>query len=723
MLRDEGGLLIPDGVEQKRTVSGRSLDAVAHLFGHDRTADRRLGKKYLALQVDSTEALASSVGPTPVLGAEILESRVSIDFADGSDVLDVWRRTQSTVHTPQPPQAPAGDPSAGFKPFESESVRLVDASSSPIRPAASNPPTPPTASTISTLTESYVNDLSEHPAKWSFDTARALSSHPVHPARDSPPITALPQMPLPTGMKLPSAKKDVEIKHPSPRRFASHPVLLQRASSIASTLHLGSVPDSPGPPPPRSPLRLRRDPRTIENIIACHSYGGGKTTPRLAPSILTAVDYSHDCDLMKPTVITDCTGPIKRPRSRGKDGVTHPAYPTSRKEREERIRARKYRNQTQSTRTIDAVVNAPPPAPRHRLKKARPQIHIPDLRPAPLVTRASSSASSSASWKKITECTRTPVSPVPSQDSPASHGEKTGYTPVSPTTSNENNAEATMSLSPVMLVAEEIPVPKARCTPKPARLVLRDGKTYAPRPRSASLYHTAVKRKSQAAGGVSGSQTSATQTPPRSRSPGTRAEGDETPPLPSPPPNRALPPTPPASGSEKAGKARVAADMKKELPVPPAYEISSSVEKALSPSRRHDAPPHIITQVQPRKGPSSLTKEHHSPKTARIQARLEAVEKQNALLSAALMAVLKTNGALNAAPLVDLAAAATVEPGSESVIIAGGGAASARTSSQLAPAWQIRIARRSAASHAASSSNGSALEMYMSTRRGSKHGC
>jgi hypothetical protein len=36
---------------------------------------------------------------------------------------------------------------------------------------------------------------------------------------------------------------------------------------------------------------------------------------------------------------------------------------------------------------------------------------------------------------------------------------------------------------------------------------------------------------------------------------------------------------------------------------------------------------------------------------SRIDARLEALEKQNALLSAALMAVLKTNGALNSAPL------------------------------------------------------------------------
>jgi hypothetical protein len=189
--------------------------------------------------------------------------------------------------------------------------------------------------------------------------------------------------------------------------------------------------------------------------------------------------------------------------------------------------------------------------------------------------------------------------------------------------------------------------------------------------------------------------TPSTQTPPRTHSPAVKALDEEVPPMPSPPPSRALPPTPPASGSEKPTR-RTYVEHKKELPSLPRYEISS---KDASPPKRIEHMPHVATQAQRK----SMSKE--SSKRCTIDARLEALEKQNALLSAALMAVLRTNGALNSAPISALAEQESPKP----------------------MAWEHRIARRSAASqaasHAASSSNGSALEMYMSTRRGSKHGC
>jgi len=136
------------------------------------------------------------------------------------------------------------------------------------------------------MAESYRSDLPDHPAKRSFDACRALSSHPVNV---EPGLTALPKMPpLKPPVNLPSPGREVEIKHPSPRRFASHPVLLQRASSIASSLYPRSFSDSPGPPPPRSPLRLGRDPRTIEGIIATHtSVHSRKVEAKVAPSIET----------------------------------------------------------------------------------------------------------------------------------------------------------------------------------------------------------------------------------------------------------------------------------------------------------------------------------------------------------------------------------------------------------------------------------------------------
>lgn len=584
---------------------------------------------------------------------------------------------------------PSRQPSTTCLLQDEHTVRIVD-HSSPVRPAASSPPTPQPDSATS-IADSYRIDLSEHPAKDCLDATRALSSHPVYPKKTASapiPKIALPHEEFP--VKLPSAQKDVEIKHPSPRRFASHPVLLQRASSIASSLYPRSFSDSPGPPPPKSPLRLRRDPRSIEGVIQ-PAKEVRKATPKIAPSILSVSEYQEDVQPIKGTVVTDCYGPIKRPRSPSEKPVHTPAYPASRKEREERIKARKVRDRPMVSRTINAVVHAPIPLPRQRLRKARPHIQIPELKPAPLTTRTSSSASSTASWRKVTESTLTPISSASSQESKQSSGEKTGYIPISPTVSDRStSAGAEMTLSPVMLVAEQIPVPKTKSTPKPARLVLKDGKSYAPRPRSASM---SAKRRSR----------NSIQTPSRPATPGAEMHKDNTPPLPSPPPNRALPPTPPASGSEKAKRVKTSSksssktasptDPTKELPALPSTEASLK-EVMLPKHGKH--PSHIAAQVQPQRHSGSSK---GSSKTSRIDARLEALEKQNALLSAALMAVLKTNGALNG-PLSTLAAEAESPKGPM--------------------AWESRVARRSATSHQANSSDGSALEMYMSTRRGSK---
>ncbi|KAK3671509.1 hypothetical protein LTR78_008608 [Recurvomyces mirabilis] len=649
---------------------------------------------------------------------EVVDSRVSISLLPeehcSSEHYDGWlayheKSSPAISPMPQPRM------SSAHLPIEAGStVRSVKNFSSPIRPRAKTPapPTPIPGSAVS-MADSYRSDLTNHLAVRSLETGAALSSHPV---RQTETLTALPQISLPKEefpVKHPAPGREVEIKHPSPRRFASHPVLLQRASSIASSLYPRSFSDSPGPPPPRSPLRLRQDPRTIESIIATHNITHVReSTPRIAPMIEPVLEYNDVLESMKPCVVTECTGPIKRPRSRGEKSsmMIQRAHPISRREREDRIKSRKLRDKPTLERAIDTLVHTSSQAPAKRLRKARPQINIPDLHVAPLVTRASSSASSNASWKKISECTRSPVSPVPSQGTPTSSGEKTGYTPISPTASNESamTALTRMALSPVMLVAEEIPLQKSRPTPKPARLIVKDSKLYAPRPRSASIPHNSLKRQSRASGPPSGVQTPVTQTS-RPNSP-SQAGKDDTPPLPSPPPNRALPPTPPASGSERSAKM-----CKKDLPTLPAYEILS---KDSTPPNRID---HVATQAQ-RKSVSSKESSNSKPSngkdTSKFDARLAALEKQNAMLSAALMAVLRTNGTLNS-PL------AAIAPVSE------------EPESPKQMQWETRIARRSAASqqhsssldasagacHAASSSEGSALEMYIATRRGSRHGC
>lgn len=637
----------------------------------------------------------------------ILESRVSVSFTDDtrySSGVDTWMYARFSKTPP-----PLREPSASLGAESEPALHLICQSSSPIRPAASNPPTPQPGP-ATTMAETYQLDLTEHPAKRNTNAPRNFTNHTIHTTASSGPQMprlALPQEEFP--VRLPRIGQDVEIKHPSPRRVGSHQVLLHRSPSMAASTGLRSFSDSPGPPPPKSPLRFYRDPKSIEGLISS-SRDGHKGTPKTAPSIRSASEHASDAEnpIVIPSVVTECTGPISRTRSKERNPVKHPLYPMSKKEREERTRQRKFRDRPSFSRTIDAVVSSPP-LPARRLRKARPQIQIPDFKPAPLATRTLSSTSSNASWKKVTETTLSPVSTVPSQDENSGEEGKTGYSPNSPTTSHSSPSSATMALSPVMFVAEEVPLPKARSTPKPTRLILRgEGSKYAPRPRSASMSRTAAKRRSQGSNPSASRPSTPEATKPRSKQ-------DRTPPLPSPPPNRALPPTPPASGSEVVRKSKASSkrpsplDSKtKDLPPPPREVLPPA---PLQPRHQHNHSlslgkplPHITTQDL--RGQSSSSSNSTSRVAGRIEARLErleTLERQNALLSAALEAVLRTNGALNSAgPL-------------------SAGLSEALQSERLWPmAWENRVARRNTAvgRHAASSSNGSAsLELYMSSRR------
>ncbi|KAK0271843.1 hypothetical protein LTR54_017087 [Friedmanniomyces endolithicus] len=692
ILWDEGGLLM-DGVEQRQTSSGQKYLFIVPKLVEEESEELK-GQALGRLSEESADK-------APALSLDILESSISISIEDDDDWFSTMGSNYSQeIERPYSPARPRYslaslcEPSARLSLRKDTTAQTVDYSS-PVRPRASNPPTPQPESAIS-VAALYCNDLPDHPAEQSFDTCRAPSSHAVEkgyglPVLPKVPI-ALPKEKLP--LKVTSLGREVEIEHPSPRRFASHPVLLQRASSTASSLYPRSFSDSPGPPPPRSPLRLGRDLRTIEGIIADHpSIHSQKAEPRVAPEIEPVAEYNTECTevlaVMQPIVITGCTDPIKRPQSRCKSSL--------RKEREERVRSRKLRDRHYALHTIDSIVNATPSqSPTRRLRKPRPRIQIPELKPAPLVIRASPSASSITSWRKITECTRTPVSPVPSLDSPASNREKTGHTLVSLTASNgSTSAKARIALSPVMLVAEDTPAPKTKSTPKPTKLMLRDGKSYAGRPRSASIPYNALKRWSP-----TGDHTLAMQqTSLRLVSPMEHASKEDSLPLSSPPPNKALLSTPLASGSEKLARTRTT-EVKKSSSFSPVYEI---LPKASTPRKRTDPLPHAVTQAQGQSVSSNKDLGGETtPKSIKIDARLVALEKQNEMLYAALVAVLETNGAVNS-PLSTLAA----EPDSPL-------------------GWENRVARRSAASqgasHAASSSNGSALEMYMSTRRDSKQG-
>ncbi|KAI7092516.1 hypothetical protein KC352_g40262, partial [Hortaea werneckii] len=155
VLRDEGGLLheIPDGVEQRSTSAGQ---------------------RYLALQVPSPLVEGDIVPPLPTKLAEaepmcqqdckpsalsleppnhaILDSQVSVSFADdmnSSDVLDTWFMSLSKEQPRREDLTPPRKSSTHLPCVQDNTVRFVNHSSSPIRPAASNPPTPEPVSAVS----------------------------------------------------------------------------------------------------------------------------------------------------------------------------------------------------------------------------------------------------------------------------------------------------------------------------------------------------------------------------------------------------------------------------------------------------------------------------------------------------------------------------------------------------------------------------------------------
>ncbi|KAM3415533.1 hypothetical protein BST61_g9054 [Cercospora zeina] len=706
VLRDEGGLLpgsVPPNCEQKISSTG---------------------KRYLALvpeqpELDESGGTVMEADEPSILSPDILESRVSVCFHDDvvsatGDILDNWLSSYADVLTKRQTRSisdqhtiisdRSSKPPSSFQDVASRLSRQHHYSDTPIRPAASVPPSPIPESAISAADSYHSSVFDRPPPRLSFDTTRALTSHPTSSkeATDSHSSKiALPPEAFPVNH--PSPGREVQIRHPVPRRLGSHPVLLQRASSIASMMYQPSQSEhrssceSPGPPPPRSPLRLRRDPRTIEGIISNHESTRG-STGRVAPSIKSASEFNFDVEPIRATVTTECSGPIKRPRSRGKkEKATVPgtSYPNPRKEREERVRARKLRDKPPPRRGIDAAVNEPEQSTKQRLKKMRPRIQIPTLT-AHRAPSTASDASSAGSHKKVTQSTASPVSPVPSLASEISEEDNIGCTPISPTASAEaQDVQAGLHTSSTMLVAEQVSVPKTTNTPSSPKLIMRETKRrgkapYKPRPRSASLPRNALRRRSPPG--------NSNHSSPRSKSPVLRASLDNVSPagLPSPPPTRPPPPTPPQTGSEKPAVSNTGAKRSvhgKEIPTVPSYEVSP-----ISTSSKKKFP-HIAAHRKPH----AERKTEGTPNRAasRIDARLEALEKQNALLSAALMAVLKTNGQLNG-PL------------------AGFGGTQEPTKGPMA--WETRVARRSeatmASSHTASSSNDSALAMYMSTRQG-----
>ncbi|KAK4981588.1 hypothetical protein LTR28_003050, partial [Elasticomyces elasticus] len=315
--------------------------------------------------------------------------------------------------------------------------------------------------------------------------------------------------------------------------------------------------------------------------------------------------------------------------------MTRPAAVTRqtslRKIREERVQARKLRDRPPSVQQLnidpEPLSLVPPAKPSSLVRPTNPPpLDLKALRPAPLKSS----------------------SPPPSSSSSLG---QTGYTP--------SSAATQIALSPVMLVAEQLPLRKAVQMVKPARLVLPSRKSPAPRPRSAvKTAHMGTNL----------------QTLRRSRSP-EKTTLDIV--LPSPPPKKDLPPTPTQSSSDASTSRQQSLEVTAEalsmpikvldhavssspFPVPPSESWSKSALPTppsepspglTSPPAQPTDPPVRIGQAQPSQGQGSHgSSTTSSRKSSHMEARLDALERQNRLLEAALMAVLKTGGTMNGCP-------------------------------------------------------------------------
>ncbi|KAK4981618.1 hypothetical protein LTR28_003030, partial [Elasticomyces elasticus] len=216
--------------------------------------------------------------------------------------------------------------------------------------------------------------------------------------------------------------------------------------------------------------------------------------------------------------------------------MTRPAAVTRqtslRKIREERVQARKLRDRPPSVQKSNIDPESPSLVPLAKPSSLvrptnPPHLDLKALRPAPL---------------------RSSSPPPPSSSSSVG---QTGYTP--------SSAATQIALSPVMLVAEQLPLRKAVQMVKPARLVLPSRKSPAPRPRSAmKTAHMGTNL----------------QTFRRSRSP-EKTILDIV--LPSPPPKKDLPPTPTQSYSDASTSRQQSLEVTAEALSMPIKVLDNSV--------------------------------------------------------------------------------------------------------------------------------------------------
>ncbi|KAF2083903.1 hypothetical protein K490DRAFT_69296 [Saccharata proteae CBS 121410] len=280
-------------------------------------------------------------------------------------------------------------------------------------------------------------------------------------------------------------------------------------------------------------------------------------------------------------------------RGRSLDGLTRHGS------REDKIRARKIRDLNR-TRGIDAIVRKPLPSERLELEEVdRATATTCDhLERAKLIQQRRKEKASSVQNDLEARSPPSPHVAPPSQVPVPTPTSTTGYTPVS----------GTIAISPIVTVAEQRPLPRAnKDVKKPARLVLRETSQHVSRP-------SAIAVRSSNSNARYSRDDSVLALASEQRF--TRASRDEL-------------------GGRTAHRARRASSLKF---VPGVVETAGTSRMSHGTLRTPSAMS-FTTSLGVASSEASRTSKVRS-----LEARVDALERQNKLLEAALQAVLKTSG-------------------------------------------------------------------------------
>ncbi|KAL1311229.1 hypothetical protein AAFC00_001419 [Neodothiora populina] len=455
-----------------------------------------------------------------------------------------------------------------------------------------------------------------------------LRSHPV--VVGSPSLLPPPSRSDKRAVSVQNTSKPPQLAHPTPRRVGSQSTLLKGDSSDITGLHWSRDPalelkrvvqDSPGPPPPRSPLRINNEgkPRMIENVMDRTQARGNAPSPE-DMRLRNAPKAQHPA-LRAPSVLDLTALPQIESRGRVKSIDTYKMIVSvdENDESHDKFNASKVlpkavKSNARLSGTIDPLKKSSQSnTPRRRLKRARPD------GPRPLDLAKLRAHTSTTNLSGVSCAGALPM-------------KHTGRL----VDISENVRVAT---------AAHAGSPKIGYIRRPTNAFLRGRKSPVSRPRSARLTVNS-----------------------RAGTPDRRVVIDETPktqPV-SPPPMKELPPTPTRQSTASQlsrdmfdAKLARAGSIQKTLPSPPIADRGNSLDFPSPPSstrtagrakamRRQDD--QATTPVKNKPLPPRLAEKAEENEQSRLEARLAAIERRNRLLEAALMAVLKTSGTLNGCP-------------------------------------------------------------------------